>query len=69
VNYVTRRDTAIVIGCGPVGLATTCHLKAQGAESIVASDFAPGRRHLLGEPIGWEAAGNRSSTGGTPPMS
>jgi threonine dehydrogenase-like Zn-dependent dehydrogenase len=43
---ITRRDTAIVIGCGPVGLAIICHLKAQGVGSIVASDFAPGRREL-----------------------
>lgn len=43
---ITRRDTAIVIGCGPVGLAIICHLKAQGVESIVASDFDPVRREL-----------------------
>jgi threonine dehydrogenase-like Zn-dependent dehydrogenase len=43
---ISRRDTAIVIGCGPVGLAIICHLRAQGVETIVASDLAPGRREL-----------------------
>lgn len=43
---VTKRDTAIVIGCGPVGLAVICQLKARGVETIVASDFSPGRRAL-----------------------
>ncbi|AKS34267.1 zinc-binding dehydrogenase [Mycolicibacterium goodii] len=43
---ITRRDTAIVIGCGPVGLAIICHLKAKGVETIVASDLSPGRRAL-----------------------
>ncbi|OBF30118.1 zinc-binding dehydrogenase [Mycobacterium sp. ACS4331] len=43
---ITRRDTAVVIGCGPVGLAIICHLKAQGVENIIASDPSPGRREL-----------------------
>lgn len=41
-----RKDVAIVIGCGPVGLATICVLKARGVSTIVASDFSPGRRTL-----------------------
>jgi threonine dehydrogenase-like Zn-dependent dehydrogenase len=43
---ITKRDVAVVIGCGPVGLAVICHLKAKGVENIVASDFSPGRRAL-----------------------
>ena len=43
---IGRRDTAIVIGCGPVGLAVICHLKAQGIATIIASDFSPTRRAL-----------------------
>ncbi len=43
----TRKgDTAVVIGCGPVGLAVICQLKAIGVEKIVASDFSPARRAL-----------------------
>ena len=43
---VTTKDVAIVLGCGPVGLAVICHLKALGVRTIVASDFSPGRRAL-----------------------
>lgn len=43
---VTGKDVAIVIGCGPVGLAVICMLKARGVKAIVASDFSPGRRAL-----------------------
>jgi threonine dehydrogenase-like Zn-dependent dehydrogenase len=43
---VKKSDVAIVIGCGPVGLAVVCMLKAQGVGTVVASDFSPGRRQL-----------------------
>jgi threonine dehydrogenase-like Zn-dependent dehydrogenase len=43
---VKKSDVAIVIGCGPVGLAVICMLKAQGVATVVASDFSPGRRRL-----------------------
>lgn len=43
---MTKKDVAIVIGCGPVGLAVIAMLKARGVRSIVASDFSPGRRAL-----------------------
>ncbi len=43
---VKRRQTAIVIGCGPVGLAVILMLKANGVRTVVASDFSPGRRAL-----------------------
>lgn len=45
-SEITKKDTAIVIGCGPVGLAVICQLKALGAATIVASDLSPGRRDL-----------------------
>jgi threonine dehydrogenase-like Zn-dependent dehydrogenase len=45
-SEIGRRDVAVVIGCGPVGLAVICHLKARGVRTIVASDFSPGRRTL-----------------------
>jgi threonine dehydrogenase-like Zn-dependent dehydrogenase len=45
---VGKRDVAIVIGCGPIGLAVVLMLKARGVRTIVASDFAPGRRELAG---------------------
>jgi threonine dehydrogenase-like Zn-dependent dehydrogenase len=43
---VKKSDVAIVIGCGPVGLAVICMLKARGVDTVVASDFSPGRRQL-----------------------
>ena len=43
---ITNKDAALVVGCGPVGLAVICMLKEQGIETIVASDFSPGRRLL-----------------------
>jgi threonine dehydrogenase-like Zn-dependent dehydrogenase len=43
---VRKRDVAIVIGCGPIGLAVILALKARGVRTIVASDYSPGRRAL-----------------------
>lgn len=43
---VGKRTVAIVIGCGPVGLAIICLLKARGTRTIIASDLSPGRRAL-----------------------
>ena len=37
---------AIVIGCGPVGLGVILLLKGKGVRTVVASDYAPGRRAL-----------------------
>lgn len=45
-SEVKKGDAAVVIGCGPVGLAVICALKAVGVEKIVASDFSAGRRTL-----------------------
>ncbi len=41
---VNKGDVAIVIGCGPIGLAVICMLKAHGVRTVVASDITPGRR-------------------------
>ncbi|MGV1088826.1 MAG: zinc-binding dehydrogenase [Mycobacterium sp.] len=45
-SEVKKSDTAIVIGCGPVGLMVVGQLKALGVEKVVASDFSPARREL-----------------------
>ncbi len=47
-SEIKKADVAIVIGCGPVGLAVISMLKAQGVRTIVASDFSRGRRELAG---------------------
>ena len=43
---VGKKDVAIVVGCGAVGLAVIAMLKAKGVRTIVASDFSRGRRDL-----------------------
>ena len=43
---LTKKDIAIVIGCGPIGLAVISMLKARGVRTIIASDFSPARRAL-----------------------
>lgn len=45
-SEVSKRDVAIVLGCGPVGLAVISWLKARGVRTIVASDLSAGRRAL-----------------------
>jgi threonine dehydrogenase-like Zn-dependent dehydrogenase len=43
---VGKRDVAIVVGCGPIGLAVILMLKANGVNTVVASDYSAGRRAL-----------------------
>ncbi|CDO91142.1 alcohol dehydrogenase [Mycobacterium triplex] len=39
-------ETALVLGCGPIGIAIIASLRARGVENIVASDFSQKRREL-----------------------
>ena len=41
-----KNEGAIVIGCGPIGLAVIAGLRLKGIEPIVAADFSPKRRSL-----------------------
>jgi threonine dehydrogenase-like Zn-dependent dehydrogenase len=43
---VKKGTVSIVIGCGPIGLAVICMLKARGVRTVIASDYAAGRRAL-----------------------
>ncbi len=43
---IKKRDVAVVIGCGPIGLAVIAMLKAKGVRTIVAGDLSAGRRRL-----------------------
>lgn len=40
----TARSVAMVLGCGPIGLAVIVALKRKGIGPIIASDFSPARR-------------------------
>lgn len=48
VNKALMRphDVAVIVGCGPIGLATIAVLKARGFAHIIASDLSPKRREL-----------------------
>jgi len=39
-------DVAVVLGCGPIGLAITAVLKSRGVRHIVATDLSPRRLEL-----------------------
>ena len=43
---VGKGQPAVVVGCGPIGLAVILMLKAAGVRTVIASDFSPGRRAL-----------------------
>ena len=43
---VKAGDSAVVVGCGPVGLAVIAGLRLANVETIVAADFSPMRRAL-----------------------
>ncbi len=75
-SQAVAHRSAVVLGCGPVGLAVIAALKLRGVPLIVASDFSPARRaraELLGahivvdpsvaEPVDiWRANGGVGST-------
>jgi threonine dehydrogenase-like Zn-dependent dehydrogenase len=39
-------EAALVLGCGPIGIAIIASLRHRGMEHIVAADFSPKRRQL-----------------------
>jgi 2-desacetyl-2-hydroxyethyl bacteriochlorophyllide A dehydrogenase len=45
-SNIAPGEAALVIGCGPIGIAIIAALSVRGVESIVASDFSPKRREL-----------------------
>jgi threonine dehydrogenase-like Zn-dependent dehydrogenase len=45
-SNIEPRETALVLGCGPIGIAVIAALQARGVETIVAADFSPKRREL-----------------------
>lgn len=45
-SNISPGETALVLGCGPIGIAIIASLRSKGVETIVASDFSPKRREL-----------------------
>ena len=45
-SEIRKKDVAIVVGCGPVGLAVISVLKANRVATVIASDPSAGRRTL-----------------------
>jgi threonine dehydrogenase-like Zn-dependent dehydrogenase len=45
-SKIAAGDGALVLGCGPVGLACIAALRLQGVDTIVATDFSPARRAI-----------------------
>jgi threonine dehydrogenase-like Zn-dependent dehydrogenase len=45
-SNIAPGETALVLGCGPIGIAIIAALGLRGVETIVASDFSPKRREL-----------------------
>ncbi|MFA9566235.1 MAG: zinc-binding dehydrogenase [Acidimicrobiales bacterium] len=46
ISSIAAHHSAVVLGCGPVGLAVIAALRQRGVEHIVATDFSPTRRAL-----------------------
>jgi 2-desacetyl-2-hydroxyethyl bacteriochlorophyllide A dehydrogenase len=45
-SNIARNQAALVLGCGPIGIAIVAALVHRGVEAIVAADFSPKRREL-----------------------
>jgi threonine dehydrogenase-like Zn-dependent dehydrogenase len=45
-SNIAPGETALVLGCGPIGIAIIAALRTRRVETIVASDFSPKRREL-----------------------
>ncbi|OMC21545.1 alcohol dehydrogenase [Mycobacterium colombiense] len=45
-SNIAPGETALVLGCGPIGIAIIAALQAKGVETVVAADFSPKRREL-----------------------
>lgn len=60
-SRITSNESAIVLGCGPVGLACIAELKRRGIGPIVAADFS-GKRRSLAERLGADVVVDPRST-------
>jgi threonine dehydrogenase-like Zn-dependent dehydrogenase len=47
-SAIERGETALVLGCGPIGIAIIAGLRRRGVDTIVAADYSVRRRELAG---------------------
>jgi 2-desacetyl-2-hydroxyethyl bacteriochlorophyllide A dehydrogenase len=45
-SAIERGETALVLGCGPIGIAIIAGLRHRGVETIVAADYSARRREI-----------------------
>jgi 2-desacetyl-2-hydroxyethyl bacteriochlorophyllide A dehydrogenase len=45
-SAIQRTESALVLGCGPIGIAIIAGLRRRGVENIVAADYSARRRQL-----------------------
>jgi threonine dehydrogenase-like Zn-dependent dehydrogenase len=45
-SAVQPEETAVVLGCGPIGLAIIAALRTAGVHTVIGCDFSPRRREL-----------------------
>lgn len=45
-SNIQPHEIALVLGCGPIGIAIVAALRLSGVETVVAADFSPKRREL-----------------------
>jgi threonine dehydrogenase-like Zn-dependent dehydrogenase len=45
-SAITRGESALVLGCGPIGMAIIAALRLRGVEHVVAADYSETRRRL-----------------------
>lgn len=60
---IQQGEGALVLGCGPVGLAVIAALKIRGIEPIVAADYSTARRELARTMGAHEAVDPRDESG------
>lgn len=46
LSNIGAKEGALVLGCGPIGLAVIAALRARGIETVVAADFSARRRAI-----------------------
>lgn len=63
-----KAGTAVILGCGPIGLAIAAVLKLRGFTHIIAADFSLRRRHLAGDMGATETVDPRTASALAPLM-